>query len=214
MIAIVRQDNDSGPFYSSAGPTEGGNCDGTTSYLIARRGDSIAIAIRAVSMGIFVIPCEIARRWFFAVTRLLVNRVTAVGVGGDFIERESVQRSTLQRSPVTHERSELPNSVLHVIQPCRVALGRVRSSSASQRTRQDEGHVARHTQGIFLGSPLCEWESLNLSPRSLWQETAGFQRSSTPIIFNVGTGGNKKFDQERRLSRPRSARAVGISQPS
>lgn len=119
--------------------------------------------------------------------------------------------SNVHRSPVTHERSELPNSVLHVIQPCGVALGRVRSSSASQRTRQDEGHVDRHTQGISLGSPLCEWEGLNLFPRSLWQETAGFQRSSTPIIFNVGTGGNKKFDLERRLSRPRSARAVGIS---
>ena len=51
MIAIVRQDNDSGPFYSSAGPTEGGNCDGTTSYLIAGREESITIAIRAVSRG-------------------------------------------------------------------------------------------------------------------------------------------------------------------
>ena len=54
--------------------------------------------------------------------------------------------------------------VLHVIPPRWVALGRVRSSSVSQRRRQDEGHVTRHTQGTFPGSPLCEWEGLNRSP--------------------------------------------------
>lgn len=158
--------------------------------------------------GTFVIPCEIARRWFFAVTRLLVNRVTVVGVGGDFIGRESVQTFT------GHPRTFGTSKQCFARDPTMWGCSRTCSIeflSASQRTRQDEGHVDRHTQRISLGSPLCEWEGLNLSPRSLWQETAGFQRSSTPIIFNVGTGGNKKFDLERRLSRPRSARAVGIS---